>query len=310
MRRTLAALAALLATLAALAGPACAKSYYISHVDIDVTVHTDGSFDFRETRTFSFDGDFTFAYYRVEKARTDGGTRVEISDFTVGEGGRSYSLREARDIDQDRPPGTYWVSYDYEGRYVYGKWFYRANDEDRPFDISYKVHDAVTVYDDFAQLYWKFVGSDWEVPTRLVTGTIHLPPGADKDRVRAWLHTTLTSRYDIVDERTITFRADNLASRQFVELRILFPPDLVPEAGTRVSGAIWDTAFAEESRWVDDANRRRLEARAGLEARARARRAAGKMAVALTAVALAAWAWLFARFGREHRVTFECDYFR
>jgi len=37
----------------------------------------------------------------------------------------------------------------------------------------------VTLYDDYAQLYWKFIGENWDKPAREVTGVIHLPPGAD-----------------------------------------------------------------------------------------------------------------------------------
>ncbi|MFH1864720.1 MAG: DUF2207 domain-containing protein, partial [Candidatus Eisenbacteria bacterium] len=201
MRRVTGVVLAVVLAVACLAGvssQAAAKSYYFPSIDIDVTVRPDGSFEFREARTYSFDDDFTWAFYQVEKVRTAGGNRVDITDFVIGEDGRPYSLGDTG-LDNTKTPGSYWVSYNYSGNSVYGKWFYRADDETRTFDISYVVHDAVTVYDDNAQLYWKLIGENWDVPAREVTGTIHLPPGADKDRVRAWLHTELTSEYWIED---------------------------------------------------------------------------------------------------------------
>ncbi|MBD3348814.1 MAG: DUF2207 domain-containing protein, partial [Candidatus Eisenbacteria bacterium] len=309
MNRTMKSLALLLVVFA-LASVAEAKSYYVHDVDIDVNVRPDGGFEFREVRTFDFDGDFTFAYYQVEKVRTAGGSRVEITDFAVGEEGRPFDMRPAHEIDRDRTPGTYWVDYDHEGRFVYAKWFYRAEDERRGFDISYYVHDAVVVYDDFAQLYWKFVGEQWDVPTRRVTGTIHLPPGADKDNVRAWLHANLTSEVRIEDGRTVTFEVDNLQPGRFVELRILFPPELVPAATERASGEIWDRAYSEEKKWVEEANARRAAAQRSLEARRATRRTAGWVALALALGAVLTWWVLFYRFGREHRVSFAGDYYR
>ncbi len=91
--------------------------------------------------------------------------------------GSPYELGDPGRLDDSKPAGSYWVDYNYSGNSVYGKWFYRADDEVRTFDISYVVHDAVTVYDDNAQLYWKLIGENWDVPAREVTGTIHLPHG-------------------------------------------------------------------------------------------------------------------------------------
>jgi uncharacterized membrane protein len=295
--------------LAGVSAPAEAKGYYFPNVSIDVTVLPDGSFEFREARTYAFDGDFTWAFYQVDKVRTAGGDIVDITDFVVGENGRPYALGDRRSLDDSKTPDSYWVSYNHQGNSVYGKWFYRADDETRTFEISYVVHDAVTVYDDYAELYWKFIGGNSDMPTREVTGTIHLPPGADKDRVRAWLHTELTSECWIEDD-AVRFRVDDLRSRKFVEMRVLFPTELVPQATSRASGNIWDRAFAEESQWAEDANRRRIAAQEYMAGHAERARRAAIVAIVLGVAAMLVWTILFVRFGREHEVRFEGDYFR
>ncbi|MCK4512510.1 DUF2207 domain-containing protein, partial [bacterium] len=290
-------------------GPAGAKSYHISDVDIDITVRSDGSFEFREARTFDFNGDFTYAFFQVEKTSSSG-DGVEITDIVVGENGVAYTLGSPRDLDAERPPGTCYVYYNYKSRYAYAKWFYRADDERRTFDISYTVHDAVVVHDDFAVLYWKFIGETWDIRTDRVTGRIHFPPGGDKDRLRAWLHANLTSEYTIEDERTVSFWVDNLRPGRFVELRILFPPELVPDATRRGRGPIWDTTLAEETILVDEANRRRVEAQEYVAGRAARARAGLVAAIIVSLLALGAWTVLFLKYGREHNVEFEGDYFR
>ena len=112
MRRLIGILVAVVVTAAALAGlsaPAEAKSYYFPKVDIDVTVRLDGSFEFREARSYAFDGDFTWAFYQVEKVRTAGGKTVDITDFASGEGGRPFTLGDQRSLDDSKEPGSYWV---------------------------------------------------------------------------------------------------------------------------------------------------------------------------------------------------------
>ena len=140
MRRLAGILVAAVLVAAVLAGvstTAEAKSYYFPKVAIDVTVLPDGSFEFREARSYAFDDDFTWAFYQVEKVRTAGGNRVDITDFVIGEGGRPFTPGDARSLNDSKEPGFYWVSYNYEGNSVYGKWFYRADDETRTFEISW-----------------------------------------------------------------------------------------------------------------------------------------------------------------------------
>ncbi len=309
MHRKLVPVLAVVCALAA-AASAGAKDYWFPRVVVDVTVNADGSFQYRESRTYEFDDAFTFAFYQVEKLRLSGGEPVDITDFVVSENGAPLELRDQAEIDEPRTPGTYWVSYDYEGDSVYGKWFYRADDETKTFDISYTVRDAVTVHDDFAQLYWKFIAENWEKPTTQVSGFIHLPPGADPDQVRGWLHAPLTSEYWIRDAQTIEFKVDNLPPGQFVEMRIVFPTALVPGARVREAGTIWDRAFNEEKQWVEEANAERVRAQERVKAYYAAQKTGNIAAAAVAVLALLGWFGVFWRFGREHKVPFEGDYYR
>lgn len=309
MHRKLALALAVLCVLG-VASRAGAKDYWFPRVEIDVTVNADGSFHFRESRTYEFEDKYTFAYYQVEKRRLSGGAPVDITDFVISENGTPFDLRSKGEIEEPRTPGTYWVSYDYEGDSAYGKWFYRAEDETRTFDITYTVHDAVTVHDDFAQLYWKFIAESWEKPVGVVTGFIHLPPGADQDNVRGWLHAPLTSEYWIRDARTIEFRVDTLPPGQFVEMRILFPTSLVPDADVREAGAVWDRAFGEEKQWVEEANAERVRAQERVKSYYAAQKKGNIAAAAVAVLVLLVWFGVFWRFGREHTVPFEGDYYR
>src|SRR4030043_66148 len=43
------------------------KSYSINNVNLNLQVKTDGSMDVEETRTYSFNGSYTFAYQYINK---------------------------------------------------------------------------------------------------------------------------------------------------------------------------------------------------------------------------------------------------
>ena len=61
--------------------------------------------------------------------------------------------------------------------------------ETNTYKISYTVVDAITKYNDCAELYWQFLGSDFEVDARKITGTIKLPSKANsKENIRVWGH--------------------------------------------------------------------------------------------------------------------------
>ncbi|MFH1077655.1 MAG: hypothetical protein V1745_00005, partial [Patescibacteria group bacterium] len=62
MHRKLVPALAIVCALAA-AASAGAKDYWFPRVVVDVTVNADGSFQYRESRTYEFEDDFTFAYY-------------------------------------------------------------------------------------------------------------------------------------------------------------------------------------------------------------------------------------------------------
>lgn len=213
-RGTVALVAALLVVPAA---PARAKSYELSRMRIGAELRADGSFLIREDLTFDFDGSFR----RV--ARTIPLGAWSISEAAVSERGRAY---EAVRYAGDEAPGTYVFTDD--GEYEI-RWFYVAADQERTFTVSYLVRDAVFAYDDVAELYWKFVGDQWEVPARDVSAVLTLPAGATREEIRAWGHGPLEGEVTILDGRTITWEVDRLPPRTFVEGRVAFPTALVPD---------------------------------------------------------------------------------
>ncbi|MGH2829754.1 MAG: DUF2207 domain-containing protein, partial [Actinomycetota bacterium] len=228
------------------AGPAGAKSYSFPRVVVDIVVRPDGSFTVHEERTFDFDGSFTRGFLEIPR----GGYR--IGDVRVSEGGRAYRPGR-RGV---RTPDTF--VFDEVPRYNI-EWYYAAADERRTFVIDYVVTGAITRYDDVAEMFWKFIGPEWDTRTDEVVAVVHLPAGASASEIRAWGHGPLNGSVRIVDGRTARWQVSNLKAFTFVEGRLALPTHLVPGAPA-ASGDRLPTILAEEQRLADEANEARAAA--------------------------------------------------
>lgn len=129
----------------------------------------------------------------------------------------------------------------------------------RRYQISYKVIDVIAQYDDYAELYWKFIGSDFEINANKVTGRIYLPQNAQsKEDIKVWGHTkNLNGEIYVTDLNRIEFTLENQQKQNYVEIRSLFPKDIIETTGRKYNTSILNSALQEETKWADQANRQR-----------------------------------------------------
>ena len=273
----------LLATL--LCSAVAAKSYRITQTDIGARLYTDGSMEVSESRTYQFDGSFTFAYRDLPATGP-----VTYHDFDVLEAGRHYSRSGTEE------PGTFHISRTPERTRV--TWFYRASDESRTFEFRYRARNAVTRHEDAAVLYFKFLSEEWDVPHENVTLSITPPVRLARYDINEWLHGPLWAESAIDDEGGILAQCRHLPPHTYLEVRALYPPDAFPET-ERVAGSVRSRIMAEEARWAEEANRRREAERERWAARDR-RVGTGKWVVSVLGLAGIAGCWsIFSKFRRK-----------
>lgn len=254
--------------------PAAGKSFVFTRVGIEATVAPDGSLGIVESRTYAFDGQFSWATYRLPLWR-----HLRIREIRVADERGPYVLSPSG------RPGTYQVSRDDEAVLI--RWAFRAADESRTFIFGYVIDDVVTVYDDVAELYWKFIGTGWDRPSQDVRVIVGLPGRLRADQVRVWAHGPLHGAVRRIDGGAVLTIRD-LAPSTMVEGRIVFPKDAVPQARGRQAGVALPRILREEGAWAEQANRARFRQRALL----------GGLS-ALPILALGGWLALYLRFGRE-----------
>jgi uncharacterized membrane protein len=260
-----------------------AKSYHFVHVLVTGEVLRDGSMRVTELRTYAFDGSFSWATYTLNLHGSSG-----VSEISVADEERPYTRSDSGD------PGTFRAEVG--GGELRLRWYFHAEDNQRTFKISYRLDNVVTSYRDTAELFWKFIGTGWDVSSDDVAIVVLLP-GIPRHEIKAWAHGPLRGVIKIEDGQ-VRLTVGRLGTHEMIEGRILFPPQAI-SGGRRVDEDRLAAILKEEGALAVSANRHRTFARLGILS-----------APLIPLLALAFYLLVFLRYGREHPPAFDGDYYR
>ena len=232
------------------------SSLYLDKLKFDVTVNEDGSMDVVET--WDIDISHVNTLYKTFKIDDDKFTsikNVRVKDITGN--------REFTQIDEEMYHVTencYYGLINSKGNFEIA-WGVGLDDRyaTRTYEISYTVVDAIGKYNDYAELYWQFIGEDFEVDADKITGTITLPSNAESEEdIKVWGHTeNLNGEIYVTDTNKIKFQLENFDAGRYVEVRVLFPTEMIESTGRVYNEDRYDDVIKEETRWANQANLRR-----------------------------------------------------
>lgn len=275
-------LGSLLVVIVFLVTFSAAKDYKIVDVNITARILPNGNMQIEEYRTYYFDGSFSWATYRLP-LRDD----YTVSNFAISEKKRGVNYRLTDSYLTD----TFTVEE--SGRSIEAKWFYEATDEFRTFTISYTAENAVKVYKDIAELYWKFVGEGWDHPSGNVLVTVIFSDSVGPEQLKAWAHGPGWGKANILKDGRVQLVIENLPAKQMWEGRILFPVGLVPFSQRVENVYMFDTIFKEETRRIAvlEEERLRFKKYAGVSK---------TIFSIITLLGFIVWLFLFIKYGKEY----------
>ncbi len=284
-------LLALFLTLCATPQEAAARSVRFTELKIEAEILSDGSLVIAEYRTARFDGTFSGMFQWIKKE-----PGVTIENVSVGEQGKPY--RFIPGATSYGPASTFYVLD--EGNRFYIDWSYEATDETRTFVLSYQVLGQVKLHNDVAELYYQFVGDQWDYGVDRVLVTLTLPEGAQQNELRAWGHGPLHGNVEIMGPRQVQWSIEKLPARTFLEGRVTFPTSLITgEHAQRTGRLAFEQILKEEEGWARSANWERARSLAGL---------VGALMAFVFSIYWAVRSWRLG--GRPHPTTFNGDYYR
>lgn len=247
---------------------AYADDYTTGPVNITATVGADGALTVVEQRTFDFDGSFNGVYWDIPLATNQQGVASgvevlsarDVTDGAVFENAGAPASAQVGDTNKY----TVEVKQAASGSVCEVMLYKPQEDAEATYELTYRLTGAVMAWADTAELYWQFVGPDWQVDSTDVTLDVQLPasgPFTVGDNLRAWGHGPYNATVELDDATAaVTYRVPRVASGSFAEARIAFPaswvPGLTPAGEERLP-----TILSEEEVWADRANAEREQAR-------------------------------------------------
>ncbi|KEO73790.1 DUF2207 domain-containing protein [Anditalea andensis] len=223
------------------------KSFQIKRVHIEAEVHPNGSMTVSETRTYHFNGKFTYAYRQFPHHEG-----VRVTDFKVMADGRHLPL-------SDKEEQGHFVIVE-KNKYIEVGWSFEARDEAKEFTITYTVEDIIKRHEDVAVLYYKFIDSQWKVDQQNVSLTIRYSgPYEELPANRHWLHGPAHAYSEIGADGEIVVQSHSVSKKDILEVRALYPPQWFQEV-FQINNEVAAAIMAEEKLWADETNERRLAA--------------------------------------------------
>ena len=238
-----------------------AGSLYLDNLNFDAKINQDGSMNVTETWDISISETNTlFKTFKTDNGKYSSITDVEVAEVT-NNAEKKFSKIDS--LMYHVTKDCYYGMKNDDGNFEIA-WGVGLDDSSatKTYKISYKVNDAIAKYQDYAELYWQFVGSDFEVSADKVTGTILLPQNASsKEDIKVWGHTEgLNGEIYATATNKIEFEVNNFRAGRYIEIRTLFPTAMITNSGRTYSRERLNEVIEKETVWANEANARRARA--------------------------------------------------
>ena len=230
-------------------------SLYLNNLKFNTQINEDGSMDVTEIWDIDIsDTNTLYKTFKKDNSKYSGITNVVVTETSGKE------LISANNWAYHMEKNTYYGGLNSDGEYeiCWGVGLQNSSDT-KSYKISYKVLDAIAKYNDVAELYWQFIGNNFEISAANITGTIKLPQGAKStEDIKVWGHVdTLNGEIYATSADTVEFNLNNFRSGRYVEIRLAFPSELVKYSGRSYNQNRLGTIISEETEWANEANIRR-----------------------------------------------------
>lgn len=207
-----------------------AKDWSIEQLVTRAVVHPDGVIEFREARTYLFDGRFTKADYEIRKRGFD-----RLYDIEVWMDGVRLTESDSKD------PGTFRVR-DRRSRVII-EWRYEAEDQTKVFEVRYKVSGAVVKGPEYSELFWSFIGTKWDRHTMNADIRVEFAKADTTFMIPIWVEGGVEELWmESVEHGRVDVTAGRVPRRDGLRIRMVFPSAWIPD--TPVTDAAYTLAVA------------------------------------------------------------------
>lgn len=181
-------------------GKVDAKSYNIENMDMQVTIKDDGSAQIKHSLTYKFNGDYNGIYINIPYNLDDKEYKDAVSNNKINNNfynGSGVIVEKVIETTSGKNVEYQSVSFAYNGdRNLYTtksdegnyqiKVYSPSNSEKKTFDIYYTIKNLCVKHNDVGELYYNFIGGEWECDINKLNIDIYLPN--NKNELKIWGH--------------------------------------------------------------------------------------------------------------------------
>lgn len=110
------------------------------------------------------------------------------------------------------------------------KMYFRSNNEKVAFKITYTLTDVVVLHEDVAELYWTFIGKDYDDKIKDLQIKVNLPQKDNSGNFRVWAHGEMSGEIQAYDDSYLLATVKNLDAHDSVDIRTTFATSLINES--------------------------------------------------------------------------------
>ena len=233
-----------------------AKSYYIEDMNIEATVLQNGDVEIEQTLEYSFNGSYNGIYITIPTKYTnkeDVISEIEDKNYNASK----VELKSVSLVKNEEEIEFAKVENAYNGNYrVYTeetkfdtykiKIYSPSTNENKIFKVKYVLKDLCIKHDDVGELYYNFIGGEWQCTIKKLSINIWLPYNISQ--LKVWGHGLDNGRTEIVDNTHVRLKVNNVATGKYVAARVVFDKSNIINASKISNIKAYETIYKQEQK--------------------------------------------------------------
>ena len=218
---------------------------------VDSTLLENGDLKIVQDISYDFKDKYNGVYWNIGLKDTDGIEDVKVYELVEGQ-----PVQFTQNVDPKKGDKGLFKYTETENNLEL-MIFSPANDETKTFRLEYILKNVAIRHLDTGELYYQFLGDSNEEKIDYFEATIQLPK-IDKERVKIFAHGPLSGQINFGENNRVKLEASNIPANTFVEARIFFPLEYIPNS-TKIGTETLDTLMEEELSYIQGIEEDRIK---------------------------------------------------
>lgn len=120
------------------------------------------------------------------------------------------------------------------------------------FELKYTIHNLCVKHNDIGELYYNFIGGEWETTIENLNIDIYLPN--NQKAINIWGHGPSNGVSEIMSNNHASFKVSNVKPGQYVAARVIFDLSNIPDSTKLSRFPARDIIFQNEEDIANNVN--------------------------------------------------------